>query len=89
MLADALEHIDQVVVRIDVVQPTGDDQALEDADVPGPQLGPAEQPIAMPHRKHTPGTFEVVGVDRHVRVGEKYLQPALSVAGCPWRSKHA
>ena len=49
--------------------------------MPGPQLGAAEQPIATPHRNRPPGSFEVVGVDRHVRVGEKFVQPALSVAG--------
>ena len=38
MLTAALEHIDQIVVRNDVVQPTGDDQALEDPDVPGRRL---------------------------------------------------
>ena len=45
VLADTLENVDQIVVRIDVVQPTGCDQALDDADVLGAQLGPAEHPI--------------------------------------------
>ena len=40
MLADPLQHIDQVVVRIDVVQPTGDHQALHDGHMPGAQFGP-------------------------------------------------
>ena len=32
VLAYALENVDEIVIRIDVVQPTGRDQALEDAD---------------------------------------------------------
>lgn len=31
--ADPLQHIDQVVVGVDAVQPTGHDQALHDANV--------------------------------------------------------
>jgi len=42
MLVDPLQHIDQVGVRIDAVQPAGGQQALDDADVPGAGLGPAE-----------------------------------------------
>ena len=37
MLADALKDVDQVVVGIDLVQSTGHDQALHDADVFGPR----------------------------------------------------
>lgn len=50
VLADTLENVDQIVVRVDVVQPTGCDQALDDADVLGAQLGPAEHPIFPTHR---------------------------------------
>lgn len=38
MLSDALQHIDLVVLRPDVMQPAGDDQALGDSDLPGAQL---------------------------------------------------
>ena len=41
---DALEHINEIGVRIDAVQAAGDDQALDDADVPGAELGPAKKP---------------------------------------------
>jgi hypothetical protein len=44
MLADALQDVDQVGVGIDAVEPAGDDQALDDADLFGAQLGPAEEP---------------------------------------------
>ena len=44
MLADPLQHIDEIGVRIDAVESAGDDQALDDADVLGAELGPAEEP---------------------------------------------
>ena len=81
MLANALQDIDPIVVGVDRVQPTGHDQALEDADVPGAEFCPAEQPIATPHRNRPQSTFEMLGVDRHVRVDEKHLQPASLVTG--------
>ena len=45
MLTDALQDIDEVVVRIDLVQPAGHDQALHDPDVFGPEFGPTEHPV--------------------------------------------
>ena len=42
VLTDELQHVDEVVVRIDLVQPIGRQQALYNADVPGAQLSPAE-----------------------------------------------
>jgi hypothetical protein len=42
MFADPLEHIDEMDIEIDAVRAAGDDQALDDADVFGTELGPAE-----------------------------------------------
>ena len=33
MLSDMLQHIDEIVVLIDIVQPTGYQQALHDTDM--------------------------------------------------------
>ena len=41
---DALEDVDEIGVGIDAVQATGHDQALNDADVAGAELGPAKKP---------------------------------------------
>ncbi len=41
---DTLEHIDEIGVGIDAVEATGDDQALNDADVAGTEFGPTEKP---------------------------------------------
>ena len=46
VLRDPLEHIDEIGVGIDVVEATGDDQALDDADISGTEFGPAEKPGA-------------------------------------------
>ena len=43
MLANPLQHIDEVGVGIDIVQPAGLQQTLDDAHMLGAQLGPAEQ----------------------------------------------
>jgi len=43
MLPDTLQHIDEVGARIDLVESASDDQALDDADVLGAELGPAEE----------------------------------------------
>ena len=43
MLANSLQDIDQVVIRIDFVQSASGQRALHDADVLGTQFRPAEQ----------------------------------------------
>jgi len=44
MLADSLQDVDQVGVGIDAVEPAGDDQALDDADLFGTEFCPTEKP---------------------------------------------
>jgi hypothetical protein len=80
MLADSLEHVHKVVIRIDVVQPTGSEQALHNADVLGALLGPAEQPVLFTHRDHPQGALEVVCVDSYLRVIQvnRQADPAFS-----------
>ncbi len=74
-MADALQHIDQIGVRIDAVQSAGDDQALDDTDVFGAELGPAEEPRFSAHGNHTQGSLEMIGIDRNIRIGEKDFEP--------------
>jgi len=45
MLTDTLQDVDEIVVRIDLVQATSHNEALHDADMFGAQLGPTEIPI--------------------------------------------
>ena len=42
---DALQHVDEVGVGIDVVQPARDDQALDDADMLRAEFRPTEIPV--------------------------------------------
>ena len=44
MVADSLQHIDQIVVGVDLVQPASHDQAVDDAHVLRTDFGPVEQP---------------------------------------------
>lgn len=48
---NALQHVHNVGVQVDAVQPASPDQAVDDARVLGTHLGPAEQPIAPAYRK--------------------------------------
>lgn len=42
MLTDTLQDIDEVVVRIAIVQAASHEQALHDADLSGAKLGPGK-----------------------------------------------
>ena len=77
MILDALQHIDHVDVGVDPLQPACGDQALEDADTLGADLGPAEHPILAAESDGSDLPLEVIRVDRHVGVFEKYLQRVL------------
>lgn len=45
VLTGGLQDVRQVVARVDLAQPEGDDQAVHDPDVADSQPGPAEQPV--------------------------------------------
>ncbi len=45
MAVDALEHVDQVVIGVDIMQAAGDDQALHGGDRLGANLGRTEEPV--------------------------------------------
>ena len=42
MLCNTLQYISEIGVGVDVVQPAGGQQALDDADILCPHLGPVE-----------------------------------------------
>lgn len=66
MPADRLEHINEVVIRIDVVQTASDDQGLDHADVLGANFRPAEIPVLPAHWNDAQGVFQMIGVGGHV-----------------------
>jgi hypothetical protein len=45
MLADPLQHVDEIRVRVDTLQAAGGDQALHDARVLGADFGPTKKPV--------------------------------------------
>ena len=65
MLSDTLQHIDEILIRIDAVQATGDDQALNDTDMLGAEFRPAEIPILSAHGNGPQRPLQVIGVDGH------------------------
>ena len=52
MRGDALQDVDEIVVRVDLVQAAGDDEALQDTDVLSAEFCPTEQPCLASHRHH-------------------------------------
>ena len=80
MLADPLQHIDQVGVRIDAVQSAGDDQALDDADVLGAEFGPTEEPGLSTHRYNAQRPLQVIRVNRHIRIAEEDFEADTPLA---------
>ena len=79
-MADPLQHIDEVVVGINIVEPAGREQTLHDADVPGTQFGPAEEPVFLAHRDDPQCPLNMVRIYRHVRITQEHLQPLPPVA---------
>ena len=63
------------------MQPAGRQQALDDADLLSADLGPVEEPVLAAHRDHAQRPFQVVGVDRDVRITEVDLQLRLVIVG--------
>ena len=45
MLADPLQYVDEIRIRVDALQPAGGDQALHDARVLGANFGPTKKPV--------------------------------------------
>ena len=76
VLADAREDIDQIGIGVDFMPTAGGNQALGNAPICGPNLDPAEGPVAAPHRHHAQGALQVIGVDRHLGVGQLHLRGA-------------
>jgi hypothetical protein len=64
-------------------RPTGGQQALHNADVLVVQLSPVEQLVLFTHWDHPQGAFEVVRVDRYLRVTpiDGQPDPALTDIG--------
>ena len=65
MLADPLQHIDEVGVGIDTKQATGYNQTLRDTDVFGTELGPTEVLGFAPHQDRTQCALQMVGIEQH------------------------
>ena len=80
VLPDPLQHIDEVGVDVDLVQATGGDQALHNADLLGAELGPAEIPVFPAHGNYPQRALQVIRIDGHVRVTQEYLElyPAIA-----------
>jgi hypothetical protein len=66
MSFNPLQHINQIFVRVNVVQPASGEQALQNTDMPSASLIQAKRPIFAAHGNRAEGTFNMIGVDRHI-----------------------
>ena len=82
MLADPLQHVDEVRVRVDALQAASCDQALHDARVFGANFGPAEEPVFSACGYRAQGALDVVRVDGHLGVALEKLSAPPDARGC-------
>src|SRR5690606_16408546 len=80
MPIDALEHVDEVGVGIDVVEHAGGEQALDFSDLLRTELGPAKHPILSAHRNHAQRSLEMIRVERNVGICEEDLESLASLS---------
>ena len=71
---DALEHIDEVDIGIDALQATGGQQTVDDAHLPSTYFGPAKQPVLAAQGHGANLSFEMIGINGHIGIGEKDFQ---------------
>lgn len=82
MLADPLQYIDEVGVRIDAVKSAGDDQTLDDADVLRTEFSPAKKPGCLLAGHHRSGRVRVRHCAFH-RTSESPGAPTASATPLP------
>jgi len=70
MKADALQHIDQIRVRMDAVQLAGAVQTLDQPHMLGTQFCPTRHPIFASERCGPDFPFEMIDIRRHMRLIE-------------------
>ena len=75
MRLDPLQHINEINIRVDLVQRARGDQALDLTDALSTELGPTEEPIFPAHRDRAQRSLQVVRVDRKVGVRKEELEP--------------
>ncbi len=80
MLADALQHIKEVLVWIDVVEAKRHQKALHDGDVVRAHLGLAIELRLVAQRDGAQSTLKMIRLDLHVRVVQVNLQPVGAFA---------
>ena len=71
---DPLEDIDQIDVGIDALEATRSQQALDDADMPGADFRPTEQPVAAAQRNGANLPLQMIGIERDIGVGQKHFE---------------
>jgi len=73
-----LEHVYEVIVGIDALEPAGAQEALDDTQVLGSQFGPTKEPIFPAQRDGADLAFDGIRIYGHVRILQKDLEGAFA-----------
>lgn len=79
MRVDTLKHVHQIVIAIDAMRAASSQQSLYRGHVFGTDFRAAKHPVLFTHRYYTQRSLQVIGVQVHPGVCEKYTQPCLSL----------
>lgn len=76
---DPLQHVDEVGIRVDLVEPARRDQALDLTHAFRTKLCSTEKPVLSPHWDRAQRSLQVIRVDREIGIGEEDLEPCSSL----------
>ena len=74
---DTLEHIHQIDIGIDALEPTRGEQTLDDAHMASAHFRPAEQPVFSAHGNGPNFPLQMIGINGHVGIGRETLSRRL------------
>ena len=78
--ANPLEHVYEIIVGVDALESARTEEALDDAEMLGSELCPAEHPISPSYRYGSNLSFDPVRVYGHVGIFQEDLQWPLAAA---------
>ena len=81
MRVDALQHSNEVGVRIHIVQQAGLQQALNDPHLLRADLGLAGQITPASRRNRAQRALQMMGVDLHIEIADGHLQAGSARPG--------
>ena len=76
---EPLQHIHEIAIRVDPLQPARGEETLHKPDGACAHFRPATEPIAAAERYGADLPRQVIGIQRHGGIGEKDTQRSAAV----------